>query len=109
MAIATELIYRHILNNAGAEEMNKHNPYGDDAGTRVGPPNTPQRKQEKKSHSTDSGNEGAAGIHGTNDGGTSDRPGSEPLKERENEHTSGYGGAGGTPKRSSTPKRNPRP
>jgi hypothetical protein len=78
------------------------NPYGDDAGTRVGRPETPRRKSANaKSRSTGAGNEGAAGIHGANKGGSPKKPGSEPLKERDNEHTSGYGGAGGTSKRSS--------
>jgi hypothetical protein len=76
--------------------MSKNNPYGDDGGTRVGRPDTP-----KRDNLTESGNEAARGIHDANKKGSPARPGSEPLKERENQHKSGYGGENGKPRRSS--------
>lgn len=86
-------------------------PYGDDQGTRVGHPSTPHRDNVEPSgksgargeqgKATGAGNEAAAGIHGTNNGGAGVRPGSEPLEERKNEHKSGYGGEGGAPRTSS--------
>ena len=77
------------------------NPYGDDAGTRVGRPSTPNRDNTSGNAPTEGGDEAARGIHGDNAGGVDGRPGSEPLVERETEHDSGYGGRGGAPKRSS--------
>jgi hypothetical protein len=54
---------------------------------------------------TGAGSEAAEGIHGASEdrptGADDDRAGSEPLADRENEHRSGYGGAGGKPVRSS--------
>lgn len=86
-------------------------PYGDDQGTRVGRPSTPDRDnvdpsgksgaRGEQGKSTGAGNEAAAGIHGTNAGGSGSRPGSEPLDERETEHKSGYGGEAGKPRTSS--------
>lgn len=90
-------------------------PYGDDQGTRVGHPSTPHRDNTRDSGepsdksgargeqggATGAGNEAAVGIHGTNDGGSGVRPGSEPLEERKNEHKSGYGGEAGEPRTSS--------
>jgi len=90
-------------------------PYGDDQGTRVGKPSTPDRDNTRdnaepsrksgtrgeQGGATGAGNEAAAGIHGKNDGGNAKRPGSEPLDERKNEHKSGYGGEGGAPRTSS--------
>lgn len=95
--------------------MAKDNPYGDDAGTRVGKPDTPKRDNVSgqddqdggDGSSTNSGNEAARGIHssGAKKPGESakpgSRPGSEPLEERDNDHTSGYGGEGGAPRTSS--------
>jgi len=55
-------------------------------------------------NSMDSGAEAVRGINGDNhkpSRGGSDKPASEPLKDRGDEHVSGYGGAGGTPKTSS--------
>lgn len=83
--------------------MSTKNPYGDDAGTRVGRPSTPDRKNR-----IGAGAEAATGIHsdqddqadGTTDG-TRERPGSEPLEHRDREHDPGYGGKGGAPKSSS--------
>lgn len=48
----------------------------------------------------EAGSEATRGIHGKNSGGDRNRPGSEPLKERETEHQSTYGGQGGNPKSS---------
>ena len=50
---------------------------------------------------TGAGAEAAEGMHGTDGQHSEDRPGSEPLKERETEHKSGYGGEGSKPKTSS--------
>lgn len=72
------------------------NPYGDQAGTKIGRPSEPNR-----SGNSDSGNEAARGIHSDNMKGAETRPGSEPLKDRKTEHESGYGGKGGDPKTSS--------
>ena len=83
--------------------MKTENPYGDDAGTRVGHPDAPQRASKQgdgDEGGTEAGNEAARGIHERNKGG-GDRPGSEPLKDRGTEHESGYGGKGGDPKQSS--------
>jgi len=64
-------------------------PYGDDQGTRVGKPSTPNRDNAEPS--------------GTNKGGAG--PGTEPIDEQKNvhknEHKSGYGGEGGAPRTSS--------
>lgn len=89
----------------------RNDPFGDDQGTRVGHPSTPHRDNVEPSgkagpkgeqgKSTGAGNEAAAGIHATNEGGSAVRPGSEPLENRENEHKSGYGGEGGEPRTSS--------
>lgn len=86
-------------------------PYGDDQGTRVGHPSTPHRDNAEPSgkagprgeenDATGAGNEAAAGIHGKNDGGSGQRPGSEPLEDRKDEHKPGYGGEGGAPRTSS--------
>jgi len=86
-------------------------PFGDDQGTRVGRPSTPQRDNVEPSgkagpkgeqgKATGAGSEAAAGIHATNQGGSAVRPGSEPLEERKDEHKSGYGGEGGAPRTSS--------
>ena len=85
--------------------MTNDNPYGDNAGTRVGHPDAPQRASKQgdgDAGSTESGNEAARGIEEKNKGGRSDRAGSEPLKDRGNEHESGYGGKGGDPKQART-------
>jgi len=81
--------------------------FGDDQGTRVGRP-TPGEG------STGVGSEASEGIHGANTdrdesdasslekkstGRDGERSGSEPLKEREQEHHSRYGGEGGEPKK----------
>jgi hypothetical protein len=72
------------------------NPYGDQSGTKIGRPSSPERSGD-----SDSGNEAARGIHSDNMKGAERRPGSEPLKDRKNEHDSGYGGKAGNPKKSS--------
>ena len=63
-----------------------------------------ERRDEKP---TGAGAEAAQGVHGANNRAHADdeeQPGSEPLKHREAEHKSGYGGEGGEP-RTSTDKR----
>jgi len=80
---------------------------GDDQGTRVGRPTPPGEG------STGMGSEASEGIHGADadrdesdatslegksTGRDGERAGSEPLKDREQEHHSRYGGAGGEPK-----------
>jgi hypothetical protein len=85
------------------------NPHGDDQGTRVGSPDPadPSRR-DQSSRPTGAGSEAAEGIHSADDEGgraNDERPGSEPLVDRETEHRSGYGGAGGKPKRSSDKRR----
>jgi hypothetical protein len=90
------------------------NPYGDEGGKRVGRPSKPKRAADQAtdkqadgdpatnpSKSTQAGQEAARGIHGANQGGDGEQPGSEPLEERSDEHVSGYGGNKGDPKRSS--------
>lgn len=55
-----------------------------------------------KGSDTDAGAEAARGIRGTPPGpDKGDHVGSEPLKERKQEHRSGYGGKGGSPDTSS--------
>ncbi len=102
------------------------NPHGDDQGTRVGSPDTGSASERNQSRgATGAGAEAAEGIHSadgdrdpadrsavesqpTGRGGTKAAggsaeaapSGSEPLTDRENEHRSGYGGAGGKPVRS---------
>jgi hypothetical protein len=59
-----------------------------------------QRKPEK----TGAGAEAAEGVHGANKGAPNtdeEQAGSEPLKHREAEHKSGYGGEKAEPKTSS--------
>jgi hypothetical protein len=61
---------------------------------------------EGQRRSTGAGSEATEGIHGASPGhdtarGESDRPGSEPMEGSEQQHVSGYGGAGGVPKTSS--------
>ena len=104
----------------------RSNPHGDDQGTRVGSPDQGSPSERNQSRgSTGAGAEAAEGIHsadGNRDpgdnsaiesqptgrggkaaGGSTDvaPSGSEPLVDRENEHRSGYGGAGGKPVKSS--------
>jgi hypothetical protein len=93
------------------------NPHGDDQGTRIGAPDPgdPSRR-DQSGGATGAGSEAAEGIHGVSSerepsdrssvedrptGSGDDRAGSEPLVDRETEHRSGYGGAGGKPVRSS--------
>ena len=54
-----------------------------------------------ENRSTGAGAEAAEGIRGDTEKHSEDGPGSEPLKERETEHKSGYGGEGAKPKISS--------
>jgi hypothetical protein len=59
-------------------------------------------ERSKPSGATGAGSEAAEGIHGANtESETNERAGSEPLADREKEHRSGYGGAGGKPVKSS--------
>jgi hypothetical protein len=70
-------------------------------------PDTPDRQHD--SNETNSGSEAAQGIHNAKsndrsrngDADTTERPGSEPLVDRKDEHVSGYGGKNGDPKTSS--------
>jgi hypothetical protein len=93
----------------------RSNPHGDDQGTRIGSPDPAQRRNDA-SGATGAGAEAAEGIHGAGSdrdpsdrssvdesatGADDDRSGSEPLVDRQTEHRSGYGGAGGNPVRSS--------
>jgi hypothetical protein len=90
--------------------------YGDDQGTRVGSPTPSGRENEgnERERGTGAGAEGARGIHEqgsgdetgraggpTGESGDAERAGSEPLRGRQREHVSGYGGAGDRPKTSS--------
>lgn len=101
----------------------RSNPHGDDQGTRIGEPDAGSPAQRKQNRgATGAGAEAAEGIHsadgdrepGDQSGvesqptgrGSSEeqdssnlagRSGSEPLVDREKEHRSGYGGAGGKP------------
>lgn len=79
------------------------NPYGDNAGTRVGRPSRPERKNIEGNDDTALGGEAARGIEGANEDGDPDRPGSEPLRERQQEHEPGYGGKGGEPRPAPNP------
>jgi hypothetical protein len=84
--------------------MRDDNPFGDDQGTRVGRPDTPKRDNDADDSGqtgTGAGNEAARGIHERNRKGSPQRPGSEPLRDRDSEHEPGYGGEGGSPRTSS--------
>lgn len=96
--------------------MTNDDPYGDDQGTRVGHPDRPERhdagsvrdRGDRSGDAADpgdmaSGNEAARGIESDNAGGSATRPGSEPLRNREQEHEPGYGGKGGTPRTPARP------
>jgi hypothetical protein len=62
-------------------------------------------ERSKPSPATGAGSEAAEGVHGaTPESEAGDRAGSEPLSDREKEHRSGYGGAGGKPVKSSDQK-----
>ena len=107
------------LNEPGKSEPGREG-YGDDQGTRVGRPSQPNRESDSN-ESTGAGAESARGInahgsdrssdHGSeeidrgpetsNQADGSPRAGSEPLRGREREHVSGYGGAADRPKTSS--------
>lgn len=83
--------------------MATNNPYGDDGGTRVGKPDTPQR--DNLEGGGDGGNLGAGkestggmSKHGNPD--TVAPPQSEPTNH-DGEHDSGYGGNRGDAKSSS--------
>ncbi len=89
--------------------MKNSNPYGDDAGTRVGKPDTPERDNLKGGDALKGGNDGGdlgagkeatGGLsqHGNPD--SAEKPSSLP-RERKEEHGSGYGGELDTPKTSS--------
>ncbi len=97
-----------------ADEQKDREGYGDDQGTRVGRPTSPD---SRGSGTLGSGAEASEGIHGadgdrahtdrsalegkptgTDAGGN--RAGSEPASSHDREHESRYGGAGGHPKQS---------
>lgn len=90
--------------------------YGDDQGTRVGTPSPSGREgdQNERERGIGAGAEGARGMHEQGSGsetgpegglsaesGDVERAGSEPLRGRQREHVSGYGGAADRPKTSS--------
>ena len=106
---------------------------GDDQGTRVGRPDSSDATRRNDSRgATGAGAEAAEGIHSADGGrdpgdrsalenqptgradaqssgkGNQEPTGSEPLTDRETEHRSGYGGAGGHPVTSSD-QREPNP
>lgn len=94
--------------------MKNDDPFGDGGGARIGKPDTPDRDNVTSNDQggdqgddqgdgakNGSGSEASRGIREDNDGGSPRRPGSEPLKDRGAEHESGYGGKGGTPRKSS--------
>ncbi|HJU87929.1 MAG TPA: hypothetical protein VJ672_00970 [Gemmatimonadaceae bacterium] len=100
------------LNQPGMKEPGGDG-FGDDQGTRVGRPSRPNRESDPNDN-IDAGAEGARGIHARGSGEEIDRgpetsnqadgttrAGSEPLRGREREHVSGYGGAADRPKTSS--------
>lgn len=95
--------------------MAEENPFGDNQGTRVGRPSTPQRDNVKDGSdagiTTDSGAESARGIQADrsdkttsneagkgNESERGDRPGSEPLTDRKHQDTPSYGGDMGQPR-----------
>lgn len=88
--------------------MKNENPYGDDAGTRIGRPDTPQRDNVTGGNLEGGGDGGDLGAGKEATGGMSqhgnpnqaDKPSSVP-KERNEEHESGYGGDHDNPKSSS--------
>jgi hypothetical protein len=84
--------------------MPESNPYGDDAGTRVGKPDRPEREGDHGGG--DGGNLGAGkeASRGIAKGGKGEKPGhasSDDLKDRGVDKGSGYGGNKGGPKTSS--------
>jgi hypothetical protein len=91
--------------------MKDDNPYGDDGGTRVGKPDTPDRANAQGGG--DGGNTGAGkeavrgltndkkGTKGAKGDSSDDSVSSGELKDRDTDASSGYGGAMGGPKTSS--------
>ena len=64
----------------------------------------PMAEQHNDDKTTGAGSEAAEGLRGANKsahGDDEERSGSEPLKHRDAEHKSGYGGEKGEPKTSS--------
>lgn len=84
--------------------MKKDNPYGDDAGTQVGKPDTPKRANmagAKGAGDSGAGKESTGGVAKVGKAGSaSSRPDSSPLKDEGIDEGSGYGGNQGSPKTS---------
>ncbi|MDQ2889251.1 MAG: hypothetical protein M3R65_01685 [Gemmatimonadota bacterium] len=88
--------------------MEKDNPFGDNGGTRVGKPDTPQRDNVNHGPLEGGGDGGNLGAGKESTGGlsqhgnpdTDDGPSSVP-RERKEEHKSNYGGDRGEPKKDS--------
>ncbi len=84
------------------------NPFGDNAGTRVGRPATPQRDNEHDNQAdgttTGAGQEAARSTQRTDNKSNNGRPGSEPIHDRSTPAKSGYGGEGGAPRKSADQK-----
>ena len=84
--------------------MKKDNPYGDDAGTRVGKPDSPKRENiagARGAGNSGAGKESTGGVPKHGNPGSSGSPSpSRPLKDEGPDNGSGYGGNKGSPKTS---------
>ncbi len=83
--------------------MKKSNPYGDDAGTRVGKPDTPKRanKAGSANGNTGAGKEMNGGVAKDGTPDSSGKAGARPLTDQDvDQGESGYGGNMGGPKTS---------
>jgi hypothetical protein len=83
--------------------MEKGNPYGDDAGTRVGKPDVPKRANMAGAGNggkTGSGKESTGGVARDGRPDSPRRPRSESLKNEGVDTGSGYGGDHDSPKTS---------
>lgn len=85
---------------------NKNNPYGDDAGTRVGHPSEPKRANKSSSKESTKGagksmGSGQEGMRGAAKHQAPGKSGEEPRVASKDQHVSGYGSEKGKPKRSS--------
>lgn len=81
--------------------MKKNNPYGDDAGTRVGKPCTPKRgNMAGAAGNTGAGKESTGGVAKDGKGQSSTGKKSGSLKDQGVDKGSGYGGNKGEPKTS---------
>jgi hypothetical protein len=85
--------------------MTKKNPYGDDAGTRVGKPDTPKRANmagagPDKDGNTGAGKESTGGVPMDGKAEPSKGRKSGSLEDQGVDKESGYGGSKGNPKTS---------